>query len=170
MRIVRAEELDTFLKSQNRSKSLAFLKNELVELNEFCCQFQMPTSFAKILAVAKIAMSLLKFDEWALLVVEERGIWPNFEDLHTFNALMMDAGIKSDVSSGDALMFSKSDSHRIFSYFQLLCNFRWSIRLIVDQRSWHFHVTHDDNAIFYSESMTSEISKGLELAASDVPG
>ena len=167
MQILRAKELNAFLNSRGRAHSLQNLKSEPLELMDLSSHFRMPESFGRVLVTIGIAVRLLEFDRWALLVVEDRGIWPNWEDLHAFYCLSIEAGLESDIAAGDAFKFEKEDSHRVFSFVQMMSNFRWGFRLICDRRNFHLAVTHDDDSTFYSSRMTQEISDGLQKAVQE---
>jgi hypothetical protein len=154
LRFLNKTSVEKFL-TENEIKSgpLDTNKNRLV--------FELPVAHGKILSTMRLVLNERRRSDWILVVVENAGIWPSWEDRNLYRMMREAKECFLEPAFGEGLLFEASEIQDAISFTTVFANFRWDVRVLDSEQNFEFTISHDDEMTIFIPNASEEFHRAL---------
>jgi len=119
--------------------------------------------------LSKLLASLYKYDEEALLWINEYGIWPSCEDWGLFDGFRRSLGEDSALYERPGHVFSKEDIQSVGSLLAMVLNFFWGAVMVSTTKRTVIRISHDEFMDIFAkdEDVFSELNEMFSNFSAD---
>ena len=161
------------MKMLDKSETLGWLRSKnlldvggKVSVQSFIkiVESSLPPDSGRKTALSRAIASLFRYDEEAILWIDEFGIWPSSEDWHLFTTFRGSLGEQSQLYEKPGHLFSREDLVSISSILAMTLYFIWGAVLYSPRQDLLVRVSHDEWIAIYCRDATigSEIVQDVK--------